>query len=144
MLRLTCKNDPETLRSVLDWGRRKGREVQWEDCVEPRCRVEDGETMMQMFRKKVILGEDGRETGGGRMSKSPIMIAAQQGHEECIQLLYAYGHRIPQLRRAGIGEGREGEQELLRQSKITEPPGEEDQVEKFQALRPTVGQHICP
>ena len=91
--------------------------------------------------------------------RNPIMISSQQGYTACTELLYDFGFRIPQIRikpapplsvesivRPTLGwpkddqEGEQkmqlkGEEEMVRQDKIMEPPGEEDQVEKLLAFK---------
>ena len=111
VLRLTINNDHNTLKEVLDWGKAKGIEVRWEDDV---------------VEKKSCKGDE-----------NPVMIASLHSYQLCTKLLYDYGYRIPQVRcdRVNHYMVSDVDQEEVRQRRILEEPGEDDQVEKFQNFK---------
>ena len=105
VIHLTCDNDHETLRSVLEWGDKKTvgssaeREIygiEWEDPKnfgeKPEDSSEDGprdeETPAEAHKPQSSIVE----------KRNPVMISAQQGFTACTSLLYQYGFRIPQIK----------------------------------------------
>ena len=106
VIHLTCDNDHENLRSILEWGAKGplfwdlplyGQKdeyygIEWEDPKKPEDSSEDGprdeETPAEAHKPQSSIVE----------KRNPVMISAQQGFTACTSLLYQYGFRIPQIK----------------------------------------------
>jgi len=137
VLQLTCNDDPESLKEVLEFGQKWPElKVQWKE------------------EKDVLSTED------PCLSRNPIMIASQQGFHGCASLLHKRGYRIPQVKRPPPQKLNEkektnprdpekfplvehekpekeepGEEERYRQKMLMENDEWDDQVGKFLAIQ---------
>ena len=85
---MTSNIDPETLGSVLNWGKEEGRiALRWNQIEDPGLDIKSSD------RKREIKDEN------------PILLSVQQGYTQCTKLLHQHGFRIPQIRGEAVLEG---------------------------------------
>ena len=129
MLQLTCNNDHNTLRAVLEYGEETGGLGPiWEPSKSAdRAKKYDIENAAK--KEKETIKNEIKQL----RKKNPIMISSQNGYDICTELLYKFGYRIPQYKPEDTGamQVMEGEQEKSRQEIVMKPPCHEDAVEKL-------------
>ena len=143
MLQLTCNNDPDTLKAVLEYGEKEKFEPRWErkfsqEVEDQTNGVSERNPSIEdpVVEKRKTLKKNHEEMQKEFRKKNPIMIASQNNYDICTQLLYSSGYRIPQTkaeRKPGEREDEmmEGEEEKSRLKIVMKPPNLDNTVEKL-------------